>query len=238
MRSALANYIQKKRRGRRLGSDLYALFDFEISTYTSDSTGNAHTLTVTGAPGVGITGKTGYGLLFDTVANYAGFQDFNKISPSVDSLTFAGWFKQSSLGNGAVFSRGKTLSSNPEFALLTDSSGRLVWRIYSNAVTFASATTTNATVANSWQFFVAWYDRSSGEMGVVLNLEAPAYSSQPSPIAQSFENVNLGYFDEGPLSLNGVMDTFGVWRRVLSPRERVQLYKSGIGQTKPFRFSR
>jgi hypothetical protein len=83
----------------------------------------------------------------------------------------------------------------------------------------------------TWYFIVAWHDSTANTVNIQVNdgsVDSGSYSAGVSDPAADFQ---IGFSGS---SIDGVVDEFGLWNRVLTTQERTDLYNSGSGLAYPF----
>jgi hypothetical protein len=207
-------------------TDLAAYWKLDDLTW-SDSVGS-NNLTNNGGVTVG-TPKLG--------AGSAEFDGTNTLSlastPAVTldgttSFTLAGWFRTSSTATQTVVGKKDGASPSTEYILLLLSSGTsLRWDVGSDNVTASTILS-----INTWYFFVAQYDTTSGNCGISVNAGSFATTSAtPATISNPFY---IGSRDNTLSFFEGVIDEVGIWKRLLTSGEISDLYNSGSGLSYPF----
>jgi hypothetical protein len=82
-----------------------------------------------------------------------------------------------------------------------------------------------------WYFIVAWHDSTANTVNIQINdgtADSGSYSTGVSDPAADFQ---IGFSGS---SIDGVVDEFGLWGRVLTAQERTDLYNGGSGLAYPF----
>lgn len=227
--------LQKRRRERRLAGDAVAAWNLEDTAFATDATGNAHSLSKTGAPTTNGAGKHGFGASV-SVGNYLTTPDASDLRPRAESFTITGWVNQPTVGAGGIMSKGAF--GTMEFALLSTAGKKLSLLCYNSVGAATPVTSTPSMVDATWHFFAAWFDASLNRIFVSLDDAAADSAAFTGPCFSGTDTLKIGYEDDGGLSITGKIDTVAFWRRVLTPRERKALFKSSRGNLFPFRFSR
>lgn len=178
--------------------------------------------------GIDFPGPALGGRLF--VADHADFQIGS------DPVTFAGWVQiRSAAVSSGIFGKGNT--TDGEYVLtLNDTNGFLRYGGWA-AAGFGSGVTAEVAediIDSAFHFFVAWFDPSAsgGTFGLRVDafsevtavLGAPVYSATGAAFRISTSQMFRAEID-------GVVDEFGMWRRLLTSDEKTWLYNSGAGRT-------
>lgn len=92
---------------------------------------------------------------------------------------------------------------------------------------------------DTWYFVSAWYDPANDEIALQVNDNLAVTASTATGIYAGNGMFVIGGQPTGttpPVDyhLNGSVDEFGIWERVLTEEERGQLYNGGLGCTYPF----
>ena len=150
-------------------------------------------------------------------------------------FTLGGWvYINVSGGSSFTGIAGKwQVSGNLEYLLYFDAS---VFRFYVSAngsvpVNVASGTPISGA---TWYFVVAWHDSVANTINLQVNNGTVASLAHSSGVFNGTASFYLGRNEEGATYLDGRLDSFSIWKRVLTAPERTQLYNSGNGLDYPF----
>jgi hypothetical protein len=148
--------------------------------------------------------------------------------------TVAGWVKFTSLqAENPIVAKG-TSSTTLEFELYGTLT-RIVceWYVASGGsnVKTVSADNFGAISTGTWYFFAMWHDSTAGTINVSVNAGTPN-SAAASGGWDGTAAFALG--GRGVVTLDGMLDEVGVWKRLLTNAELTRLYNSGNGITHPF----
>jgi hypothetical protein len=217
-----------KSSGNPLLTDLVAYWNLQETAGTRfDSTANSNNLTDNGSVGssTGIVGDA---------ANFDGTNTLSLASNSAVTLdgttdfTIAGWFKTSSTATQTIVGKEIASSTASEYLLFVTSGTNLYWRVGNSSGTLIKS----GLSTGSWNFFVAQYDTSTGDIGLSVNGGSfITTAATPFTITDAFY---LGSRDNSSLFFNGLLDEVGIWKRLLTLLEITGLYNSGSGLTYPF----
>jgi hypothetical protein len=91
--------------------------------------------------------------------------------------------------------------------------------------------------AGVWTRVDAWYDSTAKTTNICVNagtpvsLDVSAAGALQSATTQAFE---MGKFTAGFVSLNGLLDEWGMWSRIPTASDLALAYNGGAGRTYPF----
>ena len=220
----------------------YWKFD-ESSGNAADSAGS-NTLTNNGSmtysAGVINNGAT------DIVANskYFSAADSASLTPSSSGFSWGFWIQVTSItGSQEVLC--KVTGATYEYEIFMSGAGGLIMGLtYSGDGTPANRSqfTTNAaalTAANTWTYIVITAIASSNTVIFYVNGSSVASStilSASTAVADTAANFAIGIYDTGTptAGMTGQIDEMGLWNRVLSSSEVIELYNGGAGLQYPF----
>jgi hypothetical protein len=140
------------------------------------------------------------------------------------------WIKGSTAHSALTFGKGDTSSNVAEITLFQNG-------LVPQARMKTSFATGPDLVDGAWNMTTVVYDSVAGSLTTFTNNVAGSvvtgvevYSLDPNPFY-----IGSGRWGGGPgYALNGVMDEFAIWNRVLTADERTALYNSGAGKFYPF----
>lgn len=194
-----------------------------------DSVGENH-LIETGDIGY-VEGIRGNAARFITSSgNYLYIDDNPSLSMNGDvSFTIAGWLYFDRTGNQGVLQKWTSDTDNREYRVYQNfTNNRFRFHISSDGKTYGGFSE-SWTPANKWNYIVLWRDASDDTMGWTIN----GTSITPIPQAGIFDGNSkfiLGYAEDGGV-LDGKLDEFAIWKRVLTEEEKEYLYNSGNGRS-------
>lgn len=152
------------------------------------------------------------------------------------TFTFAGWvwFDDLSVSFGFPFIIDRSTSgSTSQFELFVAPTGGLLFRFNGTTqASFGSGTLTTG----QWYFIVASYDAAGDEISLQIdNGTAHTASLSGGILTPGAGDLTLGgRFNGTALFLDGRLDEWGAWSRLLTTQEKDDLYNSGSGTTYPF----
>jgi hypothetical protein len=176
-------------------------------------------------------GKVGNAAQFVSAnAQYLSCPDSTDLKMNGTAFTMAFWVNHSVVGLGiqTYFSKSHTLDEY------------MCW-MNTNVLQFVVFTTTptqiicginTALVVGVWYFIVVSYDLVT--LNVRLNDSASATPAACPNVRNFTSPFRLGRYDNlTTRNLNGRLDEFGIWRRILTSTEQSYLYNAGAGRTYP-----
>jgi hypothetical protein len=240
-----------------LTNGLLAYWPLNSSGTRADSTGNGEAMLQSGV----ISTVPGFGN-FPSVSLWPGTNGNYLATASglwlpTGSFTLAAWVNivpasglqeyslmssLSSTGNGSGFELyAQTLNNPPNFQA---NFNLLIYPSY-NVDQYGYVVTPNVNYLAGYYFVVCTYNSTTKDMAISVNGSTPTGtafskgSQNPSGYTQSGQPVNLGepLTDPGGTTLlaySGNMAGAGIWNRVLSQSEIVQLWNNGNGLVYPF----
>lgn len=215
--------------GSSLRRGLIAYWKLEESSGTRlDSVGSSHLTdinTVTGNPGkIGNAGQF-------TAANgeYLSRSDGGLFNIGSNPTTIAGWIYIDSLAvNRSLFS--KRTGGNDYIADVT-TTGEARFLVWVAAAAKTAATPTLAVPATTWCLIICQFDPVTQLAGVSVNNGTLATVATTSGTIDSTTTAfHLGASNAATV-MDGRMDEWGFWRRLLTSTEKAQLYNAGNGTT-------
>jgi hypothetical protein len=87
---------------------------------------------------------------------------------------------------------------------------------------------------NTWYLYLAWHDATANTINLSINNNTPASAAHTTGVHDGSSAFLLSENEEGGSYLNGRLDSVSIWKRLLTPTERTQLYNSGSGLDYPF----
>lgn len=223
-----------------------ALADNLVAYYSLDeASGNAvdahstYDLTENGTIGTA-TGKVSGARDFerDGSDDYFSHADDAAFSRGDTDFTFAFWVQFESLNNFArIFS--KTAGSNYEYGLYIRDpafTGNYEFRWHcsddgADEGTILSSSTIGALSAATWYFVCVWHDSVNNQLGISVNAGTADTTSHTTGVYNGTAAFEIGREGaEASRYLDGLVDEFGLWGRVLTSDERTELYNSDSGR--------
>ena len=154
------------------------------------------------------------------------------------SFTWAGWLYFESLPGAdspVILSKKRGSGNDSDYRLLLLGSGENKLRFEINSGKSGVTASKPQLSSGKWYFVLAWYD-AAGRIGIQINnggkYTVATNGSRPGTSTQA---LYLGWQSSLPNAyLNGRLDEFGFWKRVLSESESSLLYNRGAGCAYPF----
>lgn len=168
----------------------------------------------------GLAGKFG-GSQYGSHPTQIDFQ----ISTVQDGFSVAFWLYPTDFSNTIpVMSKTKvgTYLTFNEWEIDQDTSGHIIWSVYSSAGTANMVTSSSVLTLSTWNFVVVTYRRSDGFMTSRTNCDAPANTTlSPNTPYHPGSDFNIGAGDAGTVHhfYIGSIDQIGVWQRLLQEAE-------------------
>ena len=233
---AVFNYTEQSSSTLSDGLVAYYGMEEESGTIMGDDLNNAPDGTIHGAT-VNQTGHQGKAYTFDGIDDYIEIPD-NTAFDLTSNFTISFWFKVGDVSQTqTIFGKIANASSHedPYFLYSTEAtpaSGEFVQITSRITVGGTDATKTHYNQSTGvWHHLI--YTFEGHNMRIYLD---GAHVSKYHPGNVDTNNLPIRIGANGALSnfLQGQVDEFGVWNRVLSEDERNELYSSGTGKAYPF----
>lgn len=211
---------------------LVSFWDMDQATGTTrtDALGLNDAADVNGA----ITQETG---LIDFSSGYTPATNFLttptnlSLDPQSGDMTWAGWIYQNSFGSWAFFSKWGGVG-NCYLMYVVTGIPNFYWFDGVGEIGLISTTTIPL---NTWGFVVTWFDSVAMTANVMVNNNGIVNSvGYTPPVVSSTGGMSFGTDTAPGAQLDGRIDCFGVWNRVLTRAEIGVLYNAGLGLTYPF----
>jgi len=198
-----------------------SLTDLDANTYCANAGIGANTQTPTA---------------YDQAATFNGSNQYLSVASNSSlqsgggSFTFSGWVNLNNLATQHIVAKCPVGGgASTEYDIYYGSGLGFTFLVGNgSAIQYAYNSSFNI---NQWNFFVAWYDSSSGYVNLQLNNGSVIQS--PSTISSLLQSTNE--FDIGSRQatsyVNGSISGVGFWKRVLTSNERTALYNAGNGLT-------
>lgn len=222
-----------------LGNRLESYYKLEeasgtrIDSAATDNLSDGNTVTST-------TGKVGNAAVFTRANNeYLGGLDTTKSGVNDGTgYTVAGWFYLASKPAAAMALATKYFNgTNRDFYLWwRNTDDRIVYQVYDSAGTVCgtvTASTFGAPSLSTWYYVAAWYDPNTRNIHLQVNNGAVENGNSICEPGNSPAQFILGQ-DQGvaaTTALDGRLDEWGIWKRVLTTQEKTDLYNGGSGNT-------
>lgn len=151
-------------------------------------------------------------------------------------FTIACWVNFTTLTSGSFTLASKFASGESEWVLDYEKASDNFRFYVSNdgsSLTIQSASTFGTASTGTWYWVCAWHDSVNDTLNIQINngdVDSQAYSSGVNDGTSEFQLGARG----GANHLNGLLDEFNFWKRVLTADEKTELYNSGSGLAYPF----
>lgn len=233
--------------GRNLSQAVIAGFDLtgltahwklnEASGNRADSSGAGNTLTDINTVTQN-TGKINEAAEF-TAANNEGLRGSSVIGALTADRTFVGWvYLTDKLAVYTLFSKWNTVAGtefNCRYNSVTDRFEWVKGDDASSLLEAVKADTFGSPTAATWYFICCTYTNSDKKFRISVNNGAFDVGANTGNPAVENGLFYLGRLDDvASLPLNGRIDSFSVFNRILSSAEITALYNSGNGIDYPF----
>jgi hypothetical protein len=190
----------------------------------NDSNGTNHLVpngvglsSVAGLLGNAVYQNGGVGSPWMTCAN-------NSTLQITGDCTFSFWARADVTTGGpyVILSKSTPTATQHDYILYYSSAG-FVFQLGAGG-----SVTSVPTGAFSWYHVVAWYDSSDQKLRLRIN-DATTYvaATTTTPSTPNTEPIGVMALSGGQLTMNGVLDEFGFWKRVLTSQEITALYNAG-----------
>jgi concanavalin A-like lectin/glucanase superfamily protein len=223
------------------------LIDSLVSYYKLDeASGDAldahgsNNLTDNGTVGAGTGIINGARDFESSVPEYFTHADNADFSTGDIDFAFSLWVKIESISGVIVVFRKDDGSANREYGLYYDNSAaRFKFYVFGSASggNFHEVAADNLGVANTgvWYHLICWHDSVNNLIGIVGNGGTANTLAHTTGVYNGTASFGLGGDStSSSASMDGLIDEFGFWKRVLSEAEWAQLYNSGAALPYPF----
>lgn len=213
-------------------TDLVAWYDMDETSGTRYDAHNSYDLTDVNTVGYG-TGQTGNAADFEadntTEALYN--QNAKWYNMRTADFTYVMWVKLETVGTNRVID-----VSDPggDFVFNCGIEATYIY-VIPNGVNGTAAVVHNVTInTGTWYMLIIEYTHSTGTWSLSLNNDTPTTSTvngqlkTPTGSAGNFR-LTIGQHQNLPRPLDGLVDQYVIWERVLTSQEKPDLYASGSG---------
>ena len=141
-------------------------------------------------------------------------------------FSFAGWVYFDSFPSLSDFVS-KTDTAQWEYDLFCNGAGQIHWYVEGTSsfdqifIDYASLST--------WIFIAVWHDAVNDRIGGSINDGTPATHAYGGGVRSTSHPFIIGARSVAGQWLDGRLDQWGFWKKVLSPAEITQLYNGGAG---------
>lgn len=225
-----------------------------------DSTGNGHTLSISGSGGTppegSTTGLYGFGIEFGTTNNILYFVSSSALVNSSGEFTGCGWFKATSYVPGSLFGNNGGNSGRIVLGLrgnVANDIAAVYLQAWDDATGLVSDPHLQLRVKRSgqvdesiyipwtpdlnWHFLSIWFDNTDKIVRCQVD-NGTIYAS--SALTSKFTTpvvMNVSHFSSAPIFIGQgydyEWDEQGWWSSVLSAAQRTAIYNGGVGRTWP-----
>ena len=168
---------------------------------------------------------------------YLSFNDPDEFRPGNTDFSIAFWFKLSSANlttDQHVWGVWKTAPSDNREYFLFWKGGHKRMRFYTSedGATDSSylGSDKNNFVADTWYHMVVCHDAGNDQRLMYIDGDLDNSDSYSGGVYQGDGTLNLGSTQNSTANLDGAIDEWGFWSRVLSAAEAAELYNSGDGK--------
>lgn len=217
----------------RLKRDAISLWRFESGSSLGLDSKGLNTLTNNNAVSQ-IAGRVGQAAQFVAASSqYLGRADNASLSTGNIAFTLAGWVNLTDRATTYAIANKLDSSGAGEWNLTYTGGGteRFRFRTFLSGAGVGDATANSFGQATSgvWTHVVFWHDPATTTVNIQVNggpVDSATTTGAPADTGVSFQ---LGATATPGGFLNGSLDEWGFWKRLLTPAERVWLYNGGSG---------
>jgi hypothetical protein len=162
------------------------------------------------------------------------------LSPGDSDFTIAGWIKLESKSNFSqheLVAKFNTTGNQREYRLFylqgDDAFRFTVSPDGSASVTDLNASTFGSPSLGTWYFICAWHDAVNNTINISVNDGTTDSTTHSTGVFQGTADYTMGSAPSSLSFLDGTLDHWGFWNRVLTSEERTDLYNSGSGLAYP-----
>lgn len=213
----------------------------EASGTLTDSSGNGISFAESigyGSASASAAGIVGQGREIPSGAGVklAGGAGASAFQVGTGEFTVSLWIKFSSVYYPYVASRGG--GGSWTWAIMAASMNTVAFAVSSDGTGLDVATTGGPTLSPGvWYHLVAYVDRATGKIGLIVNNAAPIEATAPASVGSvanwSWYDTKLSDDNSGVgAPVSGIYDEFGYWTRKLTADEITALYNGGAGLAK------
>jgi hypothetical protein len=140
-------------------------------------------------------------------------------------MTFAFWYYPTNFADGSILFK-KWGGSTSEYLVQTYANGKMLLYFGSKYIDGAGPLTQSA-----WNLIIFYHDSTNDVIGVHVNNGV----AKTTATAGAYPSAGTSAFQMGGLPApNGFIDEFGIWKRLLTSPEKIELWNSGGGKQYPF----
>lgn len=187
------------------------------------------------------SGKIGSSARFNGTNSSIDISDNPSLSTGDIDFTLSAWVKlvakaPNPFGNG-IAGKWKYSTNNREFLLwYYDAIDRFRFEVSPDGTASGGieANALGSPNIGQWYFIVGWHDSVANTINIQINNGTIDSLPHSTGVFDGTSNFGFGNYENVGF-LNGYIDEVGFWKRVLSPKERSQLYNNGNGLAYPLK---
>ena len=179
-------------------------------------------------------GRTGQAVKFDaTAGTYLSLPHTPQLSAGPNqSFTFAFWYYLDAAfaGTEGLVCKGNSSAGTTVEYEVFHSVGNLYSRMGNGVGDVQQVAVPAPAGTGTWHFVVCWYDTATLTQYLQVNNGTAATGGQAFGSHTSALDLEVGRREvSGALTINGRIDNFAFWKRVLTTQERIDLWNGGAG---------
>ena len=212
------------------GLEAYWKLD-EASGQRNDSHGANH-LTDNNTVGSAV-GKLGNAADFIPAnSEYLSIADNASLSAGDIDFTIACWvFVDAAVERGFVC---KDAIGSREFNLVTEANSKVNFYVSPDGTALVAVTEALAISTGAWHYLVAWHDSVANTINLQTDDGAVVSTAHATGVNNGTAAFHIGSLRPTLYFMDGLIDSVGFWKRVLTAGERTSLYNGGAGLEYPF----
>jgi hypothetical protein len=214
-------------------NDLNAYWNLDETSGTRfDKTSNSNDLTDNNTVG-SATGKiSNAGDFVAANSEYLSVANNASLQTGDIDFTIAFWVYFDSLTANIIASKRDGSGSEYQIYMGGSSPYRIKFAVFNPSLSVVEDTSLGTPSLSTWYFIVCWYDSAANTLNIQSNNGTVVTATGISPPSTTTARFNIG--EAVGFYMNGRIDEFGFWKRILTSSERTELYNSGSGLTYPF----
>jgi hypothetical protein len=214
---------------------LVAFWDLnESSGSRADSVGSS-TLTEQGGSVSSATGKINNAAVF-AGTNYLAVDDNTTLSTGDIDFTLSGWayLTSKSTSQGIAMKFNSTTNQREYGIFYNQPTDRFRFTLSdtggsgSGHLPQLNADSLGSPALDTWYYVVAWHDAANNTMNIQVNNGSIDSMTWTSGVFDGTSKLYVGAYTDANV-ISGRVDAIGLWKRILTPLERTELYKFGRG---------
>ena len=205
-----------------LTNDLVSYWKLEEASGTRADVNNANNLADRNSNTTRAAGKLGFAAQFLAAnSNQLWVSGGGTLGFGKEDFTTSGWIKfddvSVSKGMWGKGNSGNTALTQAEWMLYKDANGKIYW-VLSNGTASVQLDSGVTPTTGTWYFIVAWYSATDEKAYIQIN--GAAEVSTPYTAGPSDRGLEFSMGRTCDRFFSGLIDSVGVWNRVLTDRER------------------